>query len=46
MLGRTIKESQPNIIPYNPNENKLVDQWVIEIYTNIGTVILSPTYCI
>jgi len=38
MLGPSAKESIPNIIPYNPVENKLTDQYVIEVYTVDGRV--------
>jgi len=38
MIGKSVKESHPNIVPFNPHENKIQDLWVIEVYTNAGRV--------
>jgi len=38
MIGKSVKETNPNIVPWNPAENKIVDQYVIEFYTNQGKV--------
>jgi len=38
MIGKSSKEKTPNIVAYNPVENKLTEQYVLEVYTNLGQV--------
>jgi len=38
MIGKSVKEHLPVVVPYNPHENKLTDQYIVEIYTNQGKV--------
>jgi len=38
MIGKSAKQSQPNIVQYNTYENKMQENYVIEVYTDIGHI--------
>jgi len=37
-VGKSAKETHPNIVPFNPNEHKHSDFYVLEVFTNVGQV--------